>query len=145
LNWRPKKKREAAEKQAREAEQGQVGEGDTKKEPLEVEQVDQETADHNDGAAPWEHDSVQMAFVGTLICCLLVSLSRPEAAPNDNTTKLTGAILGGLAVAILAVVAGTLLEKALTDRRYLLAASVVFALGTLSAISRLVLAFVLSA
>jgi len=130
-----KKKKEAAGKQAAQAEQGEGGEGDQKKEPFEPPTLK---------ISPWEHDSVQMAFIGTLICCLLVSLSRPEAAPEDNAMKLTGAILGGLAVAIVAVVAGTFVEKGLTDRRYLLAASVVFGLGTLSAISRLLLAWVLS-
>lgn len=85
-----------------------------------------------------------MAFVMPLLCTLAVSVSDPTRGAEYNgdswaTTELLAAFLGAIVAASLAVAAGTGLEHALSDRRFLLCAAASLGLTAVQATSAAVL------
>lgn len=92
---------------------------------------------------PWSRDSVVTALIVTACVTFCVSLSDPLNTADylTNLQGRIGAIFGSLFAAVLAVLLGTALEFRLSDRRFLLGASVVMGLAALSSTAKVTLLF----
>lgn len=95
--------------------------------------------------SPWQRGPVLVGYLVTLVTMFAVSDSDPmqgsKRVGEDEAAGKVGAVFGALAAASLAVLIGTLMEHVLSDRRFLLATSVVMGLSAVSATSHAILQF----
>lgn len=93
---------------------------------------------------PWERGPVIAGFFVTLVCMFVVAADvqlQGQSRAGDSIGERVGSVFGLLAAASLAVLVGTMLEHVLSDRRFLLATSVVMGLTAMTATSSAILHF----